>query len=307
MQRWPHLFLFCLVFTVTSCGLLGDQDGSRDKSIDDFGANVDLKAEELSPNGCLDLSLLTERFLGFPESILIRKHTVSFSISPVATDGYAVARMRNFAAESALAALEIEEQTPLDFSEGSPIVRQDGCSKVEFENSIGAKDVYNIDGTASSERQLVLSSEDGFNKRSYILKSPRLIEITVTAPKIDRCPTFQKVMTMSTYSLEWGLESEIRGRPVRIATDYLRQITIAVEAIPAAIIQLLSGSTSGFVEPQAPDLRVLKTAALDPQITRCPFHTQPPVADEPPPPEQVPEPAPAPGTLPVPEPIPEFP
>lgn len=306
-MRRRYLFLLCLAYTITSCGIFGNQDRPHDISIDDINAKVDLKEEELSPNGCLDLSIVTERFLGFPESVVIRKHTVSFSMAPAAMDGYPMARMRNLAAESAFAALTVDEQTPLDFADKLPIVRQEGCSKVEFENSLGARDTYFINAAESSPRQLVINSEDGLSIRNYTLLSPRQMEIKITAPKIDRCPGFQKVMTESTYLLEWGLESEIRGRPVRIATDYLRQISVAIESIPEAIVRLLSGSTGRFVEPAVSDLHVLKTAALDPHITRCPFYTQPPVADEPPPPELERDPAPVTAPTPIPEPIPEFP
>lgn len=306
-MRQPYLFLLCLAYSLTACGIFGNQDHPHDMSLDDFNAKVDLKEEELSPNGCLDLSIVTERFLGFPESVMIRKHTVSFSMAPVAIDGYPVPRMRNLAAESALAALTVDEESPLDFSDKLPIVRQEGCTKVEFENSLGARDVYFINASSSSSKQLVINSEDGLSMRSYTLLSPRQIEIKITAPKIDRCPGFQKVMTESTYLLEWGSESEIRSRPVRIATDYLRQIIVATDSIPQAIVRLLAGSTGGFVEPALPDLHALKAASLDPQITRCPFHTQPPAADEPPPPEQEVEATPGTGTTPIPEPAPEFP
>ncbi len=300
MPKRSRLFSICFAFVLASCGLLDDGDKSRDKSLDDIGANVDLKAEELSPHGCLDLSLITDRLITFPESVLIRKYTTSFSIAPVAMDGYPVARLRNLAAESALASFVIDEHSPLDYSENAPLVRQHGCAKLEFENSSGAKDVYEIDASASSETQLVVQSANGKNKRTYVLTGPRRLEIIVTAPKIDRCPEFQKVMSTSTYILEWGAASEIRNRPVRIAADYLRQMAVAVEIVPTEISRLLALSAGGFVESHASLLQSLKTASLDPQITRCPFLTQAPVADEPPPPEEDPAEA-QPGVMPQPE------
>ena len=269
---------------------------------------IDLRADELSPNGCLDLSLVNASLRGFPSGIFIREYTTGFSISKEALDGKPLARSRNMAAESALSALSIDEKISDLYASELAEVRQDGCATVAIDGIAGAKEIYTVLSESSTKSILHLKSLDGTRERVYNLRGPRELEITNKAPRIDRCPDFQRANATSTQVRQWGTASEMEALPIKISSVYLRQISIAVEEMPVGLSDLLSQSSSEFVEPTMDDLRALRRTPLDPQVVHCPFHAKPPSADEPPPPEEdpsVPTPTPTPSSSPTATPVPE--
>lgn len=284
-SRLLRLSLLSLTATFVSCS--ADKGKIRGPDIEAMVSGaINLDAEELSPNGCLDLSLLDEKVRGFPPSVMIREYTTGFSMARDALDGQPLLRQRNMAAESAFSALAHTENSSQVFAGSLPIIRQDGCSTIEMEDAMGAKEIHIIDAPSSSIGVLRLKSPDGLRERIYTLKDPRLLEISIMAPKIDRCPDFQKAYAISIYTREWGTRNEMLIRPLRIASGFLRQLSVAVESMPIALYDRISQSSSDYIEPTTKELRSLKMANLDPQIARCPFHARPPVSDEPPPVEE---------------------
>lgn len=264
-------------------------------------AALDLLPNELSPSGCLNLQLVSEAFALFPKDAVIREYTKSLQMANKSTDGKALPRLRNMTAETAFASYSFDEKPQPDFINEMGAVVQTGCESVEITDKINGVERFAVqsDSTAS---MLHLKTTDGHKERIFLLKSPRELELTTIAQRVDRCPDFLKVQSTTLRTRVWGTAAEVNATRPTIAVDLLKKVAIAVVEMPSGLAREISQAPGEYVEPTVADLQELKSAALDSKIVACPFDASPPTGDEPPPEEESPTPSPSPVPSPTPAP-----
>jgi hypothetical protein len=307
-----YISLAALLVLTSACSmslskLAGGNHGGGDGGGDGGGgsgplaqpASLDLNVTDLSPNGCLDLQMVADRFHTFPQGSVIREYTQNFEMENQSVDSKQLPRLRNMTAETAFSNFAYEERGAELYVSDMSTFTQTGCTGLDVTNQLGSTQHFSI-VSGDEPNALHIKSADGQTDISYILKSARSMDIITVAPRIDRCPDFLKAIATTTRTREWGSQAEIDNTVVKIKAELLRKISVAVREMPDALATLLSVSSGDTLQPETRDLRQLKNAALDPNIVRCPFDATPPSADEPPPPEETVPPAASPTPAPSP-------
>lgn len=246
---------------------------------------LDVNAEEVSTDGCLDLEKIQFRMAGFPKGTVIREYTQTFEMANVAIDKKPLIRLRNMSAESAFSSFRFDERESSAFLRPLPEIQQDGCRSLTMVDELKGRKNFNI-LSGSNTNTLLIQEVGGDRALTYKLTSPREIEITDNNTRIDRCPDFQRAMSKTVSVRTWGTTAEVEASPAKISLNYLKQISVAVVKMPVSLSELMSMASNETIEPSVADLKSMRDVKLDPQIAHCPYHASPPSADEAPPPEE---------------------
>lgn len=250
----------------------------------------DVKTEEISASGCLDLSALYGKLRSLPSDAVMRRYTSDFSIKGPGNTSL----RRDFVSIAAFANFAFEEKSADLYRDSFPTVVQTACDSVEFSDPLAGSETFKIEPSTATNT-LTITREDG-ETRTFTLKSPRELEVVTKANTMDPCPNYTVGASTTSQSYLWGTDGEVAQQPIQVSKAYLKKISSGVTQMPGDLESLVIHESADYITVMSQDLRSLTAATLDPEILDCPYKANPPEGDEPPPapPEATPAPMPTP-------------
>lgn len=263
-------------------------------------SSFDISMSDVTPNGCLDLQLLSERLRSLPTTTQVRQHTTDFQIE--SAPGSRTKPRRNFIALAAFSNYLFEEMAAELALAQSPTVTQNSCQSVAFASEIGGSEEYFV-RQSEKPTQLHLVREDGA-QLIYEIKSPREISLISISSVIDPCPSYPEAKIKKEQLMRWGPQEELNQLPAAIQTQFLSYIAMSIVDMPSGLAGAMAHSSSEVIQAKSNDLRSLMASTVDPEIHECPYKAKPPSGSQPQP-DQPPS-TDDPDTEPDPEILPEF-
>lgn len=256
---------------------------------------MDLDPVALSPNGCLNLQLISEKLKGLPSETRLRSYSSDFDMKKA--EGSKGSIRSHFLSEMSFRHFTFNEKSASIELSDWPTVTQSDCSSVDLTRLVDGVQTLRIDTESTTPTLLKLRSDDG-NETIYELIGPRRLEIRSVEHGFDTCPDHVKVEMTTRRIYEWGTEPDLAALPIEVARDFLKKLRSAVVEMPESLDASVIYETTPFVKVAANDLRALAGATVSNDVLRCPYRPKPPTGDEPPPepdptPTPVPQPTPA--------------
>jgi hypothetical protein len=169
---------------------------------------------------------------------------------------------------------------------------------------MGEKEKFEI-VKSDQANEVHLKSGDGLREKTYVIRSPRSLELRLSGSYIDRCPGFTKAQITVVRERTWGNASDLKSDPPHVARSLLKEVATALATIPDGLQSSFADGADETAELQPDDFTSISSGTLNPLVTHCPFDATPPSADESPPPEETPpsmNPSPTPSMNPSPTP-----
>lgn len=267
--------VLCSLVLLSACGD-GDPSGSPE---DKVVRSLDLNVEELSQRGCLNLEATYAAIGDLPSHALVRHHTPDIRIEPT-LDEPSEPR-RNFLALISFSNFRYLETAARIAHASFAGFEQTDCAFVDVDSGLGAKQRFQIRRN-ETKSGVHLVAADG-SEITYVLKSPRQLEIRRSGEAIDPCPNYAKVKLTSLEVLTWGTQEEFANQPLLASSGLLKRISGAITDMPTHVLTEVMTSDEDYVLADPTDLRGITAGTLDPDVLRCPYRANPPSGEEAPP------------------------
>jgi hypothetical protein len=272
---------FALLLTLSAASLFGCRgdgglaDGARNET-------HELDVAALSPNGCLDMQLVSEHLRRIESTAYSRRFTTD--VTSEAQDN----KSRMIAAKGAFVFVE----GPLaDEMQAFPVVAQLGCQSATF-TSGSAEETYTIDGFSGTH--VSMKNADGTRTKIFRIVNSKTIEEQTKFTALNPCGALDEMKLSVTQALRWGTRPEIEAISQEVvSSDMLKRLKSAT----AFTGSRLPGPLPAGMDTDIPGSRFINYLAQDPQPTPPPQPPQP----QPPQPQPAPQPAPQPQPQPEPD------
>ncbi|MBK9294503.1 MAG: hypothetical protein IPM57_08670 [Oligoflexia bacterium] len=189
-----------------------------------------IRPEEISPEGCLNLEIMYKRFKDFPSETEARLSTIDIqsSASPLV------------ATKSAYKYIEGGFTQIVDTSN---TVTQAQCSSVTFQSLDGETETYQI---KSFDREYVLLEMNEKKQKLMRLVGPQVLREEIKYIALNPCGAIDDLVITAAYQIRWGTPDQINSIPQENVSARMLNILDHSVAVTGTI---LPGPTSTPVVP----------------------------------------------------------
>jgi hypothetical protein len=243
----------------------------------------DIKLNDVSNYGCLDLTKFKLALDSLPPDTSIRTYSHNFEFEPSTHISKQV--RPNFSVVAARGHFEFSENLLSTKTAKWLQIAQNGCSTVTVFDALNNERTYIVEH--SDDTSTVALSEHNGQHIVYQLNNKRELTIQTRSTIMDFCPPYEKFVTTSKQSIHWGPKDYLEKTPITLSRSFLGKVMGAVNNSPPELINLLLTSNSSVVSVSPAVLAELSSLSLNENQQLCPKVSTPPQGDEAPAPQNL--------------------